>query len=145
MYTINNKSQAGFYFFSCFFIFTYNVYYLFIIRLNINLSILAILGGAKLATIFIILSLPITDAILTILNRLKNGHSPFWGDRKHLHHYLLDKYHWNKIQISLFYCLVSLIMGLLALVSNSLIKFIILIFITLLSFIILLIIKKDKN
>ncbi len=109
------------------------------------LSILAILGGAKLATIFIILSLPITDAILTILNRLKNGHSPFWGDRKHLHHYLLDKYHWNKIQISLFYCLVSLIMGLLALVSNSLIKFIILIFITLLSFIILLIIKKDKN
>lgn len=106
------------------------------------LSVLAILGGAKLATCFIILSLPIADAVLTIFNRIKNKKSPFWGDRTHLHHYLLDKYHWSKRQISFFYFFISLIMGLLSLTSNTLIKFIILISVISLNFIVLIRIKK---
>jgi UDP-GlcNAc:undecaprenyl-phosphate GlcNAc-1-phosphate transferase len=106
------------------------------------LSVLAILGGAKLATSFIILSLPIADAILTIFNRIKQKKSPFWGDRGHLHHYLLDKYHWSKKQISLFYFFVGLGMGFLSLTSDTLLKFAILLIVIITNFTLLIKIKQ---
>ncbi len=80
------------------------------------LGVLSVLSGAKLATLFMVLALPISDAIFTILRRLLAGKSPFWGDRGHLHHKLLDQFGWSRQKIAIFYWTITLIMGILALI-----------------------------
>jgi len=76
------------------------------------LAVLAILSGAKVATSLMVLAIPTADAIFTITRRLIAGKSPWWGDRGHLHHKLMDVLGWSKSQIALFYWITSLIMGL---------------------------------
>src|SRR3989338_3639800 len=82
------------------------------------LAILAILSGAKLATALIVLAIPTVDFIYTFFRRILQGRSPVWGDRGHLHHLLLDK-GWSPPQISLFYALVSAMLGAGALLVDS--------------------------
>ena len=79
------------------------------------LSILAILSGAKVATTLMVLAIPTADAIFTIGRRVLAGKSPFWGDRGHLHHKLLDVLGWGRRRIAVFYWLSSLGLGLLSL------------------------------
>lgn len=78
------------------------------------LSVLSIVAGAKIATLFMVLALPIADAIFTILRRMIAGKSIFLGDRGHLHHKLLDRLHWGRRRIAVFYWSVTLVMGILA-------------------------------
>jgi UDP-GlcNAc:undecaprenyl-phosphate GlcNAc-1-phosphate transferase len=79
------------------------------------LSILAILSGAKVATTLMVLAIPTADAIFTIGRRILAGKSPFWGDRGHLHHKLLDVLGWGRRRIAVFYWFSSLSLGLLSL------------------------------
>ena len=79
------------------------------------LSILAILSGAKVATALMVLAIPTADAIFTIARRILAGKSPFWGDRGHLHHKLLDVLGWGRRRIAVFYWASSLGLGLLSL------------------------------
>ena len=79
------------------------------------LSILAILSGAKVATTLMVLAIPTADAIFTISRRILAGKSPFWGDRGHLHHKLLDVLGWGRRRIAVFYWISSLGLGLLSL------------------------------
>ena len=81
------------------------------------LAVLAILSGAKVATAILVLGVPMVDAVYSILRRLLQGKSPFWGDRGHLHHKLMDL-GWGKRRIALFYWLVSVALGLVALQLN---------------------------
>lgn len=83
------------------------------------LSVLAILSGAKVATILMVLAIPTADAIFTITRRILAGKSPLWGDRGHLHHKLLDEFHWTKTQVAVFYWAATLMMGILSLYLNS--------------------------
>ncbi len=83
------------------------------------LSILAILSGAKVATALMVLGVPTADAIFTILRRIRAGKSPFWGDRGHMHHKLLDVLKWGRRRIAIFYWLSSLVLGLLSLYLNT--------------------------
>ncbi len=83
------------------------------------LSILAILSGAKVATTLMVLAIPTADAIFTISRRIIAGKSPFWGDRGHLHHKLLDVLGWGRRRIAIFYWLSSLGLGLLSLRLNT--------------------------
>lgn len=83
------------------------------------LSIIAILSGAKVATTLMVLAVPTADGIFTILRRIRAGKSPFWGDRGHLHHKLLDSFNWDKRQITIFYTLTTMIMGSLALILDT--------------------------
>lgn len=83
------------------------------------LSILAILSGAKVATALMVLGVPTADAIFTIIRRLRAKKSPFWGDRGHLHHKLLDVMKWSKRKIALFYWASSLLLGFLSLYLNT--------------------------
>lgn len=83
------------------------------------LSVLAILSGAKVATALMVLGVPTADALFTIARRLRAKKSPFWGDRGHLHHKLLDVLKWGKRKIALFYWLSSLLLGLLSLYLNT--------------------------
>lgn len=80
------------------------------------LAVLSMMAGAKIATLFMVLALPIADATFTIARRLIAGKSIFLGDRGHLHHKLLDKLGWGRRRIALFYWLVTLMMGVLALI-----------------------------
>jgi len=83
------------------------------------LSVLAILSGAKVATALMVLGVPTADALFTIARRLKAHKSPFWGDRGHLHHKMLDILKWSKRKVALFYWFSSLILGFLSLYLNT--------------------------
>ncbi len=88
------------------------------------LSVLSILSGAKIATTLMVLSIPTADAIFTITRRILSGKSPFWGDRGHLHHKLLDVLGWGRRRVAVFYWLSSALMGVLSLYLNTLGKLI---------------------
>lgn len=96
------------------------------------LATLAILSGAKVATALIVMGLPLIDSLYTGIRRLAQGKSPFFGDRGHLHHRLLD-IGWGKRRVAAFYWLVTAILGLIALNLNSQQKFyaVILLFVSL--------------
>jgi UDP-GlcNAc:undecaprenyl-phosphate GlcNAc-1-phosphate transferase len=78
------------------------------------LAVLAILSFSKVATVLLVLWIPLIDALFVFGQRLLSGRSPVWGDRTHLHHLLLRR-GWRFWQISLFYWSVSAILGVLAL------------------------------
>lgn len=79
------------------------------------LSVLAILAGAKVATVLMVLAIPTADGIFTIARRILAGKSPFWGDRGHLHHKLMDVFGWGRRRIAFFYWFTTLLMGALSL------------------------------
>jgi len=82
------------------------------------LSAASILSGAKLATAILVMGIPMIDGLFTIVRRLLSGRSPFWHDKKHLHHLLLS-FGMSQRQIALFYWTISAILGALALVLSS--------------------------
>ncbi len=86
------------------------------------LGVLAILSGAKIGTLVMVLGIPFVDAIFVILKRIKERRLPIWGGREHFHHYLLD-FGWSKQKIAGFYMSVSAILGILALQLNSTSKY----------------------
>jgi UDP-GlcNAc:undecaprenyl-phosphate/decaprenyl-phosphate GlcNAc-1-phosphate transferase len=81
------------------------------------LAVLSILSGAKLATLLLVLAVPMIDAIYVMAVRIAHKKSPIWGDRSHLHHALMDL-SWGKRRIAAFYWLVTLVFGILALQLN---------------------------
>lgn len=83
------------------------------------LAVLAILSGAKVATTIMVLGVPTADAIFTIARRIRAGKSPWWGDRGHLHHKLLDVLGWGKRRIALFYASSTALLGWLSLQLNT--------------------------
>ncbi len=82
------------------------------------LAVASILSGAKLATAILVMGVPMTDGMFTIARRLLSGKSPFWHDKKHLHHLLLNL-GLGQRRIALFYWSVSAILGTLSLVLSS--------------------------
>ena len=88
------------------------------IFLGFALGTLAIIGGAKMATALLVLGVPILDVAWQIVNRLRLGRSPFFGDRGHLHHRLLDLGFSQRRVVLLFYLLCATF-GALALILGS--------------------------
>ena len=89
------------------------------------LGTLSIIGGAKMATILLVMGLPLMDLGWQIVNRLRHGYNPFHGDRGHLHFRLLDAGLLSPRQIALGYYVICALFGLLTLVTTSqLFKFI---------------------
>lgn len=82
------------------------------------LSAVSILSGAKLATAILVMGIPMIDGIFTIVRRIASGHSPFWHDKKHLHHILL-RLGLSQRTIALFYWSFSAILGLISLALTS--------------------------
>src|ERR1035437_2872789 len=82
------------------------------------LAVASILSGAKLATAILVTGVPMTDGFITIARRILSGKSPFWHDKKHLHHLLLSL-GFGQRRIALFYWTISAILGTLALVLSS--------------------------
>jgi UDP-GlcNAc:undecaprenyl-phosphate/decaprenyl-phosphate GlcNAc-1-phosphate transferase len=58
--------------------------------LGYTLGALAIIGGAKMATILLVMGLPLMDMAWQVARRLAKGQNPLFGDRGHLHFRLID-------------------------------------------------------
>ncbi len=86
--------------------------------LGFMIATLSILSGAKLAIALLVLLVPAVDFLYTFFRRVLEKKSPLVGDRKHLHHLLLDK-GWSHRRISLFYITSCAILGLLAINLSS--------------------------
>jgi len=78
------------------------------------LGILSILSFGKVGTAILILSIPMIDAVYTIIRRIYQKKSPFRADWGHFHHRLLE-IGWGKRRIAIFYWLVSFILGIASL------------------------------
>ena len=83
------------------------------------LAVLAIISGAKIATVLMVLGIPTADAVFTIIRRIKAKKSPLWGDRGHLHHKLLDVLQWGRRRIAVFYWFTSFLLGFSSLYLNT--------------------------
>ena len=88
-------------------------------------AVVSILSSSKLATAILVLGIPSVDAMFTIIRRILSRKSPFSGDRKHLHHILLDL-GLSQRKIALFYWLISAIVGVITLQLQSQGKFFVL-------------------
>lgn len=82
------------------------------------LAVVSILSSAKLATAILVMGVPMIDGLFTILRRIASGRSPFWHDRLHLHHLLLEL-GLSQRRIALFYWILSAILGVISLTLSS--------------------------
>lgn len=80
--------------------------------LGYMLGVSAIVGGAKLATVLLVLGVPILDVAWLVLSRTLAGRSPARGGRDHLHLRLRDL-GFSTRQIAVFYYALSASFGLL--------------------------------
>ncbi|MCO5184008.1 MAG: undecaprenyl/decaprenyl-phosphate alpha-N-acetylglucosaminyl 1-phosphate transferase [Anaerolineae bacterium] len=86
--------------------------------LGYNLATLGILSPAKIATVLLVLALPLLDGAWRILDRLRHGRNPLRGDRGHLHYRLADL-GWPTRRIVMLYYGVALALGLVAVLATS--------------------------
>ncbi len=82
------------------------------------LAVVSILSGAKIATAILVMGVPLADGAFTIIRRVASGKSPFWHDKKHLHHLLLSSGVGQR-RVALFYWVISAIFGSLSLMLSS--------------------------
>ena len=88
------------------------------LTLGFALGCLGIIGGAKMATVLLVLAVPIIDVAWLIVSRVRRGKSPFQGGRDHLHFRLLDL-GLSQRQIVVGYYLISALFGGLALIIEA--------------------------
>lgn len=82
------------------------------------LGVLSILSWGKIGTMALVLAVPLVDALYIIVRRISSGKSPLKGDAGHFHHRLLEV-GWGKRRIAIFYIIVSILFGIVALYLES--------------------------
>lgn len=82
------------------------------------LGVISILATAKIGALVLVLAIPLVDFSYLIIKRIRDGNSPVWGSKDHLHHKLLSL-GWGKRRVALFYWSLALIMGLISLSLKS--------------------------
>lgn len=80
------------------------------------LGVLSLLNGGKLATVALVLLVPIFDGLWAISRRIYRKESPFKGDLGHVHHRLLDMGVSQQRLVGGYY-LLSIVFGVIALFS----------------------------
>lgn len=112
--------------------------------LGFAVAALGIIAGAKMATVLLVMGIPILDVAWQIVNRLRLGRNPAIGDRGHLHFRLLDL-GLSQRQIVLLYYLFCSLFGFLALViSSRLYKFLALLILAAMTLLALLFVSRRK-
>lgn len=110
--------------------------------LGYAVAALSIMSGAKMATILLIMGIPIIDVAWLIFSRWRAGQSIGAGDRRHLHHRLLDL-GLSPRQIVQLYYLFCILFGTLALtISNRIYKLIALVILGLITLVILIVVSR---
>lgn len=85
-----------------------------------TLGVLAVISGGKLATLALVLGVPMVDVAFVVMRRLKSGgvKRVVKGDRWHLHHRLVDL-GWTPTQVLLTYMIAAGVFGASALFLQS--------------------------
>ncbi|GCE64601.1 undecaprenyl/decaprenyl-phosphate alpha-N-acetylglucosaminyl 1-phosphate transferase [cyanobiont of Ornithocercus magnificus] len=97
--------------------------------LGFTLAAISIVGPARgLATVslllpLLILLLPLADMSAVIMGRLREGHSPFHPDRRHLHHRLLRAGFSHRRTVLLIYVFTQWLAALALVVANAEMRF----------------------
>jgi len=113
--------------------------------LGFAVAALGIIAGAKMATVLLVMGIPILDVAWLIFERWRRGRSPLIGDRSHLHFRLLDL-GLSQRQIVLLYYLFCSFFGFLALViSSRLYKFLALLVLGAMMLVLLLFISRKRD
>ena len=86
--------------------------------LGYTIGVLGIIGGAKMATVLLVMGLPLLDVVWQIVRRVREGRNPVEGDRGHVHYRLLEL-GLSQRQIVLGYYLFCALFGTIALVTAS--------------------------
>jgi UDP-GlcNAc:undecaprenyl-phosphate GlcNAc-1-phosphate transferase len=86
--------------------------------LGYTLAALGLIAGGRVATVLLVMGIPIVDVAWTILDRLRHGVSPFHGDRRHLHFRLQDAGLSTRTIVAIYWTFCA-IAGVLALVLSS--------------------------
>jgi UDP-GlcNAc:undecaprenyl-phosphate GlcNAc-1-phosphate transferase len=86
--------------------------------LGYSIGVLGIIGGAKMATVLLVMGLPLLDVVWQIARRVSKGHNPVLGDRGHVHYRLLDL-GLSQRQIVVGYYVFCALFGAIALVTAS--------------------------
>lgn len=86
--------------------------------LGFGVAAIGIMGGAKIATVVMVLGLPIVDVAWVIFSRLRRKKAPWTSGRDHLHFILLDRGVPEKI-IVLAYYLFCCVFGVLTLTLDE--------------------------
>lgn len=86
--------------------------------LGYALGVLSIIGGAKMATILLVMGLPLMDLGWQAASRLLRGQNPMQGDRGHLHFRLIDA-GVSPVVIALGYYAFCAFFGIIALITTS--------------------------
>lgn len=113
--------------------------------LGYSLGALGLIAGGRVATVLLVMGIPIVDVAWTILDRWRHGVSPFRGDRRHLHFRLQDAGLSTRTIVFIYwvFCAFS---GVLALVlSSRLYKLFALLILGLFTLALLLYLSRDKN
>lgn len=87
--------------------------------LGYALGTLSIIGGAKMATILLVMGLPLMDFAWQVFNRILQGRNPMSGDRGHFHYRLLDRGWLTQRQIVVGYYIFCAFFGILTLFLES--------------------------
>lgn len=77
------------------------------------LATIALYAGTKVATLLMVLAIPVFDALFVLVRRLVEGRSLFLPDQAHLHHLLLAR-GWHPAAIASAYLFCTALLGLLA-------------------------------
>jgi len=97
--------------------------------IGFTLAAISIVGPAKgLTTVslllpLLILSLPLADMSAVIMGRLREGRSPFYPDRRHLHHRLLRAGFSHRKTVLLIYVFTQWLAALALVVANAEMRF----------------------
>ncbi len=86
--------------------------------LGYTLGALGLIAGGRVATVLLVMGIPIVDVAWTILDRWRHGLSPLHGDRRHLHFRLQDAGYSTRM-IVLIYWAFCAFSGFLALILSS--------------------------
>lgn len=90
------------------------------------IALIAIAAGAKIGATLLVLVVPLIDAIWVVGDRFRSGNSIFHGDKKHLHHKLLDR-GWSTRSILILYYTITALCAVVAVVTHDVSKIIALI------------------
>ncbi len=86
--------------------------------LGYSLGVMGIIGGAKMATVLLVMGLPLLDVVWQIARRVSAGKNPTEGDRGHVHYRLLTL-GFSERQIVVGYYVFCGLFGAIALVTAS--------------------------
>jgi UDP-GlcNAc:undecaprenyl-phosphate GlcNAc-1-phosphate transferase len=112
------------------------------------LAALSIIGGAKMATILLVMGLPVLDAVWQAVNRVAHGKSPFFGDRGHIHFRLSDMGISQRKIVTIYYFFCAFFGILTLVIESQLYKFIafgVMVLLVVIAFVVLLRLERRRT